>query len=1853
MHIDDLYKKVSNKLFNIFYVDHKKYGRQKENGSYHLVKETLSVVTIDDMLRNQKSLLTYQELHVVNTARIKWICIDLDISKKEIDQNDINITNLTLVKEGADIVCSFLESKGIPYLLEFSGRRGFHVWIIFDKIITKELGYRLIEVITKSVRTEIDDRIFIDKFPKTSFVSKNSKGIGFGIKLPLSQNKSSGTLSFFLDKDKYFDFNKENWKTKPDINFLRNQLSILDSLSYFSIAKLEEFLKINEDASLNVRYNKLKKVNSFLSNNLDLNEILDSLKKCHHLNHILYDYEKGINRKERSILVGLLIQLKTKQDDNFGYNLLLELFSNVEGFNEEITKRNLENLKYYQPITCKSLDRCPNCNECNLYSPIELIDGIVLAEQPKFAIRNITETFFEKLKNSVSHYSFQNDEVPFYIFLKKLEKLDFENTKSQINIILEGEIDFEIESYKLHRNENEKVRDLYILDPLNNVMSIFFAFSINTLFFSEISNNSYGYQFSPSLYLNNIFNNWFANWAKYTRKIETVLFNEEYGDYFMIKFDIKSFYDSIDIKRLQIKLFEEAPRKIIDKFSELSDDDINKYKNIVDYLISLTVKITGSEDKGLPQGPAYARYLAELYLNGLDNMIETFILEDEGRGFYNRFVDDVFVFVESEERAVNLFKKIKDWISINGLEINYSKTKLCNVTNYANSGEYQKFKDNTKYEINKVKKRKNVLSENEIQEAFSKLTDLTSTTKFGLTDNLRFFYYQIKNDNRLDFIRRRLSQKLPFSTDGRGTLYWLFYSDLISNHPLIFWELVPKSALIKGLSLTHFLNSILMSEDLENKDIPKLISDLSNRSDLSDADKVLIALLNLKHGANIKLKFDEKIMNSALGTPNIKFHSSNWEIVNQKLERIENGLKLLKEIDRIIKDYTYDVEFLNKLAQYCFIRFSEWYTVEASVEFMNDSGNLLLYYHVLCFLTLFEVSESYDVVQFSWELLLEKSEKIGSLPNKDYEFIWINKLEEFTFEDFSNGSYSLILNDKKGNTLSTKKCPNEFREQYKNVLLMLLFAKDKAGNFKDFRNSVSQYIDSESLFFDWVNSSSVSLYPQADEICLKNIALNGLIVLKKSDKLFIKSIKKKINFDIFDYLNISGGVSEIQEVEYEYSNEILDDKIKGHSVCEVLGNLNNILSEQRQFTNIYKTNQLCFYRPSLVSGTKPMIPFYSDKSFEFIVTQNGAIEKNSINNYWNNLMSIVSKLDNIILFPNDISNPFNFSLKDFESRFFPVSSIFADTVETKIQFIEKFIFISENEIPKSIFEYQYNWSSTVLSILKDLQSDNEYFIEFLKVHFDQFVDNEGKARLDVFFAVNEIITINDKTLSSFFETIKSSISIFQAQVENLTIDFTLEVDNFLKNIFSAEANVFGLHESDFLLENITVVSKYDQILQKQIFKILLDGEELQGDYTVLFFDSYLNTFNTLELQELQVVISNKQKIYYKISGNNFFIYLPDDELLKAFERIKIRDAIYSESHDISIVGNLNIRKLFPQALSSKVAEKSYDTYHRKDILEKKLFYHYPPRVNIRDRVVSWLSLFSKSVLDDSELYRYMNANSIDLSTLYETILDILESHYSMDEEDLDFFKSRLLAYNNDENTIIFPIKNPKYDENGLARLIDRCGFQPRTFNFFEYKNQLYKKDCKGKKLVIVTDLSISGGQFHTAWKYYNQSHEIGDDINNYNNTRLHSKSTTPEQERYFCFDTIEESQRFRENISGFANITLLSPMMTESFAKKVQTISEVFAVEHSKELISESKYLYGKAKFNNSSENLFLKLSTDFDLINKIFNNTSFYEKMVNEESLKKSNIILRPQSLPAHHLLLFSLESKNGIKLLDHIRNW
>ncbi|RXM52848.1 hypothetical protein, partial [Chryseobacterium sp. CH1] len=54
---------------------------------------------------------------------------------------------------------SQLDSINIPHLVEFSGRRGFHIWIVFERNITKEEGYNLINYIYKNTRDKFEKNI--------------------------------------------------------------------------------------------------------------------------------------------------------------------------------------------------------------------------------------------------------------------------------------------------------------------------------------------------------------------------------------------------------------------------------------------------------------------------------------------------------------------------------------------------------------------------------------------------------------------------------------------------------------------------------------------------------------------------------------------------------------------------------------------------------------------------------------------------------------------------------------------------------------------------------------------------------------------------------------------------------------------------------------------------------------------------------------------------------------------------------------------------------------------------------------------------------------------------------------------------------------------------------------------------------------------------------------------------------------------------------------------------------------------------------------------------------------------------------------------------------------------------------------------------------------------------------------------------------------------------------------------------------------------------------------------------------------------------------------------------------------
>ena len=117
------------------------------------------------------------------------------------------------------------------------------------------------------------------------------------------------------------------------------------------------------------------------------------------------------------------------------------------------------------------------------------------------------------------------------------------------------------------------------------------------------------------------------------------IMNNRYGDYYIIKFDISKYFESIDKKIL----YEIICKYISDK-----------------YLLNLTYNIIFDNDfNGIPIGNYTSQYFANIYLNELDYYAK-FDLKLE---FYVRYMDDFIVLVRDKEEAKRVFDLIESFVN--------------------------------------------------------------------------------------------------------------------------------------------------------------------------------------------------------------------------------------------------------------------------------------------------------------------------------------------------------------------------------------------------------------------------------------------------------------------------------------------------------------------------------------------------------------------------------------------------------------------------------------------------------------------------------------------------------------------------------------------------------------------------------------------------------------------------------------------------------------------------------------------------------------------------------------------------------------------------------------------------------------------------------------------------------------------------------------------------------------------------------------------------------------------------------------------------------------------------------------
>ena len=156
------------------------YALQLKNGAYIPIKSNAGKEVLSKHLKGEHTIGSYV---IREDGKATYGVIDIDG-----DPNDLE----PLKQLGNSIYSLFPEFSRV---LEFSGRRGYHVWVFFSKPEPPKFIRELIKT-----RLKLNNIRNIEVFPKQDTLT--GKGLGNLIKLPLGKHQL-GTWSTIL---------KEEWK---------------------------------------------------------------------------------------------------------------------------------------------------------------------------------------------------------------------------------------------------------------------------------------------------------------------------------------------------------------------------------------------------------------------------------------------------------------------------------------------------------------------------------------------------------------------------------------------------------------------------------------------------------------------------------------------------------------------------------------------------------------------------------------------------------------------------------------------------------------------------------------------------------------------------------------------------------------------------------------------------------------------------------------------------------------------------------------------------------------------------------------------------------------------------------------------------------------------------------------------------------------------------------------------------------------------------------------------------------------------------------------------------------------------------------------------------------------------------------------------------------------------------------------------------------------------------------------------------------------------------------------------------------------------------------------------------------
>lgn len=183
-------------------------------------------------LKGTQTMGVYQVRPSDNTVR--WLCIDVDADTEE---------GYALLQEHTKaVVRAAYRLVGNAFLVEWSGSRGYHVWVFFSESVHAAKAQTIGRAIEQTVSPQ--PSVHIEVYPKQTSV----KNFGNLVKIPLGIHKKTGNRSLFINS-KFEPYPLEQqWALLADVRLL-DEAAVDEIIREHKLTVAETAKKAQDDSS--------------------------------------------------------------------------------------------------------------------------------------------------------------------------------------------------------------------------------------------------------------------------------------------------------------------------------------------------------------------------------------------------------------------------------------------------------------------------------------------------------------------------------------------------------------------------------------------------------------------------------------------------------------------------------------------------------------------------------------------------------------------------------------------------------------------------------------------------------------------------------------------------------------------------------------------------------------------------------------------------------------------------------------------------------------------------------------------------------------------------------------------------------------------------------------------------------------------------------------------------------------------------------------------------------------------------------------------------------------------------------------------------------------------------------------------------------------------------------------------------------------------------------------------------------------------------------------------------------------------------------------------------------------------